>query len=127
MSISRVVPDWTVTHISAEAMRTWCTLLRDENPIHLDGAAAAALGFGPDPVNPGPANLAYLLNMMIEALPTQDIAEVEARFLGQAVAGDSVRASGEAVPGSTGSYDTRLARGDAVLLTARIRMRSDAA
>ena len=38
---------WKLADVSGEAMREWCELLRDDNAIHLDPQAAAALGFGP--------------------------------------------------------------------------------
>ena len=69
-------------------------MLRDDNPIHLDPAAAEALGFGQRTVNPGPANLAYVINMLMAADPDAEIAEVEARFLGNVLAGDAVLAQG---------------------------------
>lgn len=91
--------DWMLAGVPAEAMADWCEMLRDDNPIHLDPAAAEALGFGPRTVNPGPANLAYIFNMLMAAHPEAEVAEVEARFLGNVLAGDDVRAEGECVEG----------------------------
>lgn len=116
------LPDWSIEAISEASMRTWCTLLRDNNPIHLDPVVAEALGFGPATVNPGPANLSYLVNMMMQAMPDADIAEIDAQFVGHAVAGDTVRALGAPVAGQPGSYDAMLARGDTPLVSARITL-----
>ncbi len=88
------VSGWTLDSVPAEAMRTWCEALRDDNAIHLDPAAAEALGFGPRTVNPGPTNLAYLMNMVMEARPGQPIRSVEAAMLGNVLAGDSLVARG---------------------------------
>lgn len=117
------LPEWTMDGISASAMKTWCALLRDENPIHLDPAAAQALGFGPHTVNPGPANLSYLLNMLMQARPDDEIAHIEAQFLGNALAGDVVQANGIPVAGTPGSYDAQLTRDGTPLVTARFTLR----
>ena len=123
MTDTAQLAEWTMDGISASAMKTWCALLRDENPIHLDPAAAQALGFGPHTVNPGPANLSYLLNMLMQAMPDADIAHIDAQFLGNALAGDVVHASGWPVADMPDSYDTQLTRGATPLLTARIALR----
>lgn len=86
--------DWKLDAVPAEAMALWCEALGDDNAIHLDPAVAQALGFGPRTVNPGPTNLAYLLNMAMEARPGVAIRCVEAALLGNVLAGDSVLATG---------------------------------
>ena len=127
MTDTTPLPDWTMEAISAPAMRIWCDLLRDDNPIHLDPAAAQSLGFGPRTVNPGPANLAYLINMIMHAVPQHDIAHIDALFLGHALAGDAVFASGATVPDLPLVYDAQLAREGTPLVTARITLRGEAA
>ncbi|MEE4452774.1 MaoC family dehydratase [Novosphingobium resinovorum] len=86
--------EWTLDGVPAEAMALWCAALGDDNAIHLDPAAAEALGFGPRTVNPGPTNLAYLLNMAMEAAPGRQVRSVEAALLGNVLAGDTVVARG---------------------------------
>jgi acyl dehydratase len=76
-------------------MALWCEAMRDDNPIHVSAAAAEALGFGPRTVNPGPINLAYVLNMALEARPGSEVRAVEAAFLGNVLAGDAVVVRGE--------------------------------
>jgi acyl dehydratase len=86
--------EWRLEDVPAAAMRAWSEAANDANPIHIDPAAAEALGFGPRCVNPGPANLAYVLNMVMAARPDCDLIEVEAIFLGNVFAGDTVEATG---------------------------------
>lgn len=86
--------DWSLASVPAEAMLAWCEALRDDNPIHTDPTAAEALGFGPRTVNPGPANLAYLMNMVMLARPDARIRSIEAALLGNVLAGDAVVAEG---------------------------------
>lgn len=84
-----------VTSVSAEAMHLWAELLGDPNPIHLDREVSAALGFGEGTVNQGPANLAYVMNMLADNFPTARLVSVEAQFLGNVLSGDQVEATGE--------------------------------
>lgn len=115
--------DWRLDHVPAGPMPLWCEALGDDNAIHLDPAAAEALGFGPRTVNPGPTNLAYLLNMALEARPGAQVRSVEAAFLGNVLAGDAVIAQG-VWDGAT--CDARLdvpeTDGERPVLMARIEM-----
>ena len=77
---------------SAESMRFWCEIMRDDNAIHLDPAAAEAAGFGPKRVNPGPANLALLIDAFLSDQPGAEITRIEARFLGNVFEGDVLEA-----------------------------------
>ncbi len=97
-------------------MIAWVEALRDDNPIHRDPATSAALGFGPRTVNPGPTNLAYVLNMIAQAFPGDHPCRLEARFLGNVLAGDDVAVSGRCI--GDGQVEARLtvpARGETVL------------
>lgn len=86
--------EWRLDAVPDKPMALWCRAMGDDNPIHVDAAVAEALGFGPRTVNPGPINLAYLLNMAMEARPGSDVASVEAAFLGNVMADDAVVACG---------------------------------
>ncbi|SPJ25397.1 MaoC family dehydratase [Palleronia abyssalis] len=88
-------PDTAHGPISADDMALWCDLLADDNQIHLSRDAAAAAGFGPNRVNPGPANLAYLISAMMAADPDGDVSRIDAQFLGNVVEGDTVIARDE--------------------------------
>lgn len=97
-------------------MAEWCALLRDDNAIHLSRAAAAAAGFGPRRVNPGPANLAWLVSAALRADPGADFASIAAQFHGNALEDDLLTVSGDG---------TALCRGDETLLTATFTLRKD--
>lgn len=99
---------WTLDAVSPDAMGTWCIALRDDNPIHTDAAAAEALGFGPKTVNPGPTNLAYLINMVMAARPDATIRSIDASLLGNVLADDAVLAEGDWNDGDAGGCDARL-------------------
>lgn len=113
---------WDLASVPAEAMALWCEALGDDNAIHLDPAAAEARGFGPRTVNPGPTNLAYLLNMVMEAQPDAQVRSIEAALLGNVLAGDAVTAKGTwDDDGATCDADLSIATGH-VVLRARIEM-----
>ena len=76
------------------AMREWSVFLADPNPIHLDAEAVRAAGLGDRPINQGPANLAYLINLLSLNFPDMDIVALETRFSGNVIAGDRCVANG---------------------------------
>lgn len=76
--------------VSGPDMAEWCALLNDDNQIHLTREAAEAAGFGPNRVNPGPANLAYLMSAMLTANPDTAFATVDARFTGNVLEDDTL-------------------------------------
>ena len=102
--------------ISGPDMAEWCEYLADDNAIHLSRAAAEQAGFGPFRVNPGPANLAYILSCLSPETEA-DIAEIDARFLGNVLEGDTLRAG---IEDGTG----RLERDGTAVLSAAITFRS---
>lgn len=59
-----LLPYWTVEAVDPEKMKIMAALLGDPNPIHLDPAAARALGLGDRVVNQGPVNFGYVQNML---------------------------------------------------------------
>jgi 3-hydroxybutyryl-CoA dehydratase len=69
-------------------------VLRDPNPIHLDPAAALAAGLGDRVINQGPANLAYVADMLQAAFPAHRIAALDSRYLANVRDGDIVTAGG---------------------------------
>ncbi|MCL7466140.1 MaoC family dehydratase [Phaeovulum sp. NW3] len=96
--------------ISGDDMAAWCALLNDDNAIHLSREAAAAAGFGPRRVNPGPANLAYLMTLV-----GRDFAVLDAQFAGNVFEGDDLTAE---VSQQDDTTHARLLRGAEVLVTA---------
>jgi acyl dehydratase len=86
---------FVVESVSAEKMKLMAALLRDPNPIHLDEEAVRRLGMGDRVVNQGPANQAYLVNMLLGfAGDPGGIRSVTVRFLGNVFAGDRVECHG---------------------------------
>lgn len=81
---------WTV---EPSAVSRVAEILRDPNPIHLDGAAARAAGL-PGPINQGPANLAYAVNMLQAAFPGARLLSIESRYLANVLVGDRVTVEG---------------------------------
>lgn len=104
---------------SAEAMRFWCEIMRDDNAIHLDPAAAEAAGFGPNRVNPGPANLALLMDAILAAEPGAAFSRIEARFLGNVFEADTL----EVRTGPDGAALYRADAPDEPVLEAKFTMR----
>lgn len=79
-------------NISGAEMAEWCELLADDNAIHLSREAASAAGYGPRRVNPGPANLSYLLSCLPpEAEET--LTDVDAHYAGVVLEGDDLSAT----------------------------------
>lgn len=96
-AIGSALPAFTVASVSADAMRDWALFLRDPNPIHLDPEFVRAKGLGDRVINQGPANLAYIANMLAAAFPGGRIASLESRFVDNAYAGDRLTAGGRIV------------------------------
>ncbi|MFD1210815.1 MaoC family dehydratase [Arthrobacter sp. GCM10027362] len=81
--------------VSAEKMKTTAALLADPNPIHFDVRAVRALGLGDRPVNQGPLNMGYVMNMLAAFTGSHDrLRRLRVRFLANVLAGDRVRAGG---------------------------------
>ena len=72
-------------HVSDESARFWARLLDDENPIHNNSAGA---------INPGPANMSYLMTLLLRAFPEGRIETIDCRFVAPVVAPVTVEASG---------------------------------
>ncbi|MHA7875246.1 hypothetical protein [Roseivivax sp.] len=81
-------PSFRFGPVSGGDMAQWCALLNDDNEIHLSREAAEAAGLGPLRINPGPANLAVLMNALLDGESESTLREVEARFLGNVREGD---------------------------------------
>ena len=80
--------------VSPDAMRQWSVFLADPNPIHLDPGEVQALGLGDRPINQGPANLAYVVNLLAANFPDMRIDKLDFRFNGNVFAGDRCIAGG---------------------------------
>lgn len=84
-----------IESVDPERMKTMAAILQDPNPIHFDVEAVKALGYGDKPINQGPLNMAYLLEMVSRfAGGPANIARFSTRFLGNVFAGDRVECTG---------------------------------
>lgn len=79
--------------VLAQDMQEWCRLLKDGNAIHLSRESAEAVGFGPRRVNPGPANLAYVISALMAGSSEKEFAEITAVFSGNVFEDDLLRIS----------------------------------
>lgn len=92
------IPEWRVERVPLESMKTVGALLRDPNPIHWDTRVVRSLGLGDAPVNQGPSNMAYVMNMLIAWVgDARLIHSLDVRFGSNVFAGDTVVAKGRVV------------------------------
>jgi hypothetical protein len=87
-----------------------------------------AKGLGDKVINQGPANVAYIMNMLLAAVPGSTIERLDSRFLDNVYAGDRLIAGGTvtAADGGTVSCDVWLkaeGRGAVISGTATLRVR----
>ncbi|MDX9699602.1 MAG: MaoC/PaaZ C-terminal domain-containing protein [Rhodocyclaceae bacterium] len=80
--------------INPQAMVVWSEILKDPNPIHLDVEAVKAMGLGIRRINQGPANLAYLVNGVLQSFPRARIEKIVNRFVGNVLEDDLIVVSG---------------------------------
>ena len=85
---------FVIDAVSPGAMREWAAILADPNPIHLDPEAVKALGLGDRVINQGPANVAYVMNLLAANFPGHPIESFDCRFTGNVFAGDRCVAQG---------------------------------
>jgi len=94
LQVGDALPPFVIDSVSAAAMKEWAVFLADPNPIHLDAAVVKAKGLGDRVINQGPANVAYLMNMLMLAFPLGTIASMESRFVDNVYAEDRLTAGG---------------------------------
>lgn len=92
--VGDALPPFVIESVSADAMKDWAVFLADPNPIHLDVEVVKAKGLGDRVINQGPINVAYAMNMLMNAFPGGRIEAMDSRFLDNVYAGDRVVASG---------------------------------
>lgn len=94
LKIGDALPAFVIESVSPEAMKDWAVFLADPNPIHLDVEMVKAKGLGDKVINQGPANVAYIMNMLMAVFPGARIETMDSRFLDNVYAGDHLVASG---------------------------------
>lgn len=117
-----------IASVDPAAMAVWAELLGDPNPIHLDRAAVAAAGLGDRRINQGPANLAYVVNMLRAAFPGAQVEALDMRFVANVLEEDAVTAGGTIVAIHGGRVDCHVwldieGRGKALSGTATLVLR----
>lgn len=94
-SVGDELPPMIIESVDAEKMKTMAALLGDSNPIHWDVDTVRELGMGNQPVNQGPNNLGYVMNMLGGwAGGAERIQKIRVRFLDNVFAGDRLEAGG---------------------------------
>ena len=94
-SVGDELPRLAIESVDAEKMKTMAALLADSNPIHWDVDTVKELGMGDQPVNQGPNNLGYVMNMLGDwAGGAERIQQIRVRFLDNVFAGDRLEAGG---------------------------------
>lgn len=94
--------------IDPEAMKVWAVALHDPNPIHLDAEVVKAQGLGDRVINQGPANVAYLINMLHGAFPGGIVSDLSVRFVDNVYGGEHVDATGTVLSVADESGGTRI-------------------
>jgi len=94
MKIGDTLKPFRIASVSPESMKAWAKFLHDPNPIHLDPVVVKAKGLGDRVINQGPANLAYVINMLQEAIPNSLIESLETRYMDNVFGGEAVEAGG---------------------------------
>jgi 3-hydroxybutyryl-CoA dehydratase len=89
----RLAP-FVIEAVSPDAMKQWAVFLADPNPIHLDVDVVKAKGLGDRVINQGPANVAYMMNMLLAAFPGARIETMNSRFLDNVYGDEPVIAQG---------------------------------
>ena len=94
-SVGDELPRLVIESVDAEKMKTMAALLGDSNPIHWHVDTVRDLGMGDQPVNQGPNNLGYVMNMLGDwAGGAERIQKIRVRFLDNVFAGDRLEAGG---------------------------------
>jgi acyl dehydratase len=96
VAVGTEVPPLVVDPVPVEQMKTVAALLNDSNPIHWDVESVKTLGMGDRPVNQGPNNLAYVINMLVAWAGGDNgaVRRIQCRFLGNVFGGETVTARG---------------------------------
>jgi 3-hydroxybutyryl-CoA dehydratase len=94
VNVGDTLKPFRIAAVSPEGMKAWAKFLHDPNPIHLDPMVVKAKGLGDRVINQGPANLAYLINMLQGAIPNTCIESLEVRYVDNVFGGEAVEAGG---------------------------------
>lgn len=87
------LPDLVAGEITAAGLRAFAEASGDDNPIHLDEAAARANGL-PGIIAHGMLNMAYMGRFVTAWAPQRAIRRLETRFAAMAFIGDIITCTG---------------------------------
>lgn len=125
ISVGDELRPFSIARVDPDAMVIWAGLLHDPNPIHLDRDAVRAAGLGDRRINQGPANLAYIVNMLHAEFPGHRIGTLDMCYMVNVLEDDTVTARGTvtAIDGNSVSCEVWLdveGRGKALAGTAKM-------
>lgn len=96
VNVGDELPPRVIESVSAGKMKTMAALLGDPNTIHWDVDDVRRLGLGDRPVNQGPNNMGYVIDMLTDwAGGPAAYRRMKVRFLGNVFAGDRLVAGGK--------------------------------
>lgn len=96
VSVGDELPRRVIESVSAEKMKTMAALLGDPNTIHWDVTDVRRLGLGDHPVNQGPNNMGYVVDMLTDWTGSPaNFRRLKVRFGGNVFAGDRLVAGGK--------------------------------
>lgn len=93
-SVGSSLKNWEFL-VPQESMDTWAKILDDPNPIHLDVNSVKSLGLGDKTINQGPANIAYIMNMLEKNFPNSQIIKMNNKMTNSILEGELVNVSGQ--------------------------------
>lgn len=89
------IPAWEIAAVDRARMKILAPILADPNPIHFEVDVVRQLGMGDRPVNQGPNNMAYVMNMLAAwSGEHARLRKLRVRFSGNVFGDDHVVASG---------------------------------
>ena len=90
------LPQRVIESVSAEKIKTMAALMGDPNTIHFDVDDVRRLGLGDRPVNQGPNNMGYVIDMLTDwAGGPANFRRLKVRFGGNVFADDRLVAGGK--------------------------------
>ncbi|MDB6061514.1 MAG: dehydratase [Verrucomicrobiaceae bacterium] len=108
LTVGTALQPFRLEFVDPEWMKTWAVALHDPNPIHLDVEVVKAKGLGDRVINQGPANLAYIINMLKKAIPGSTIESLDVRYVDNVLGGDAVEAAGSVTDIAIDASGTRI-------------------
>ena len=104
-----VLEPLVIEAVSPEPMKTMAALLDDPSPIHYDAEVVRELGLGDAPINQGPMNIGYLVELACRVGGgPQALRRIAVRLGGSVFAGDRVECTATVVAVDEASGEVQL-------------------